>query len=980
MSYFIEHSQHLRINEGTSPNGGLRRGQVGALYAIGAHFIEKKEPAIVSLPTGYGKTALITAAGFLLKAKRILVVAPTIPLRTQAVRAFESFEVLRRLNCLPSVGELPNAAIIEVNSQLSSAESWTELESADVVICTPQSASPHIAEVQQPPVDLFDLVIMDEGHHSPAATWAALIAAFPSAKHLLFSATAFRRDRRQLPGKLVFYYPLRKAVEERAFGRVKFCPVEVDIDSVTEARDEALINKAVAVFRADHLAGYDHKIFARTDRTSAADDLATRYNSAGIRMKAISSRKSKTQIQAIIGELEAGDIDGIVCVDMLGEGYDFPRFKIAVLHVAHSSLVPTLQFIGRFARTTDQRTGDASFIAIPRDVNVESEVLYKNGVDWDSLLADVAEARQELAIKEREVLQTFLPTANPSGDYENVNPGSIQLGQHIAAYKILQKPDFSDPPEEIHTLTVCAAWASDDGNTALLLASDIRSPAWYMADHLIDARHECFLIRYYEQEHLLFICATDRSAQIYDDLLEYFANGQAEALPYEKVMRVRNGLTDQEFYNIGIRNISPATTAESYRIMAGKSADRGIHEADSSNYAQGHFMGRGKINGASVVIGASARGRMWAPGRNSVPDTMAWMDSLFSRITASALTMGKSGLDLLIFGEHIDKIPQTTCMADWGQETYDGNAYVQFMQNSEPTTAQSTYLLNLEIRDFDVSSDGSTMSFQIGDEQDHILIDFHINENPQFVVPSQASEAYVILGEGETQTFAEWLQNNPIRFFTKELNSFEGHTLWKRLPRVEIRPESLKVSQWTGCDIRVEFDTRDPQRQTVQRVLQDRLIAQQNNSFIIYDHRSGEAADFIVGEQQENSKFLISLYHCKGAGGTAPSGERVNDVYELAGQTVKSSRFQIKESLLKHIRHRTQPRRGRGHSPFLLGDRDTTIAAISACAPIDIKLEVYAVQPGLSAANLNDNVRQIIAAANDSLASQNVQLTWIVSA
>jgi hypothetical protein len=122
----------------------------------------------------------------------------------------------------------------------------------------------------------------------------------------------------------------------------------------------------------------------------------------------------------------------------------------------------------------------------------------------------------------------------------------------------------------------------------------------------------------------------------------------------------------------------------------------------------------------------------------------------------------------------------------------------------------------------------------------------------------------------------------------------------------------------------------------------------------------------------------VSLYHCKAAGG-APSGERVDDVYELAGQSIKSGRFQKRDELVRHLRRRTTPGVGRGHSPFLRGDLPGAVALLETYAPIDLVLVVYAVQPGLSAAALTDNVRAIVASANDSLSSQNVALYWQVS-
>ena len=58
---------------------------------------------------------------------------------------------------------------------------------------------------------------------------------------------------------------------------------------------------------------------------------------------------SNSKVKHILKLLHSGELDGIVCVDMLGEGYDFPNLKVAAIHVPHKSLVSTLQFIGRFA-------------------------------------------------------------------------------------------------------------------------------------------------------------------------------------------------------------------------------------------------------------------------------------------------------------------------------------------------------------------------------------------------------------------------------------------------------------------------------------------------------------------------------------------------------------------------------------------------------------------------------------------------------
>lgn len=976
MAYFQENSSRLTIREGLAPNTGLRRGQVGALHALAAHFIERHEPAIVSLPTGYGKTAVLTAACFVAQAQRVLVVTPTNPLRAQATRAFRTLETLRRLTVLPAEAELAGPKVSAIEERIASLADWEALEQFDVVVCTPHSASPEMEGTPHPPDGLFDLVLVDEGHHSPARTWVAFIRATAKARHVLLSATPFRRDRRQLPGRLIFYYPLRRAVEESAFGKVTFCPVVVDEDALPEARDAALVAKAVEVYQRDVAAGLQHRILARTERVADAERLAEQYVNAGLAVEAVSSRKSKQQVEDIERRLVAGELDGVVCVDMFGEGYDFPKFKIAVLHSAHKSLVPTLQFIGRFARTNDEHTGAATFLAVPREVDSESAELYRDGVDWDILLADVVEARQQLALQERETLQAFAQAGHPSADYEAVNPGAFRISQHIAAYRTGRAPDFSEAPEALKSLQVTNAWRSDDGTTYLLLAKLVRSPVWYRDDHLIDAAHECFLLRYFPDSQLLFVTATERSERYYAELLDFFFDGNATPLAFEQIRKVLNGMTDQEFYSVGIRSTSPTATAESYRIVAGSNADRGVRDTDAANFAQGHFMGRGQVNGETEVIGASAGGRVWSNGKLSIPEILDWMTALHARITADQVNIGRSGLDLLPFGETLQRIPASTCMSDWPKSAYRDNPLVLIGEGADTTR---TCVLDLEVTDITVSADGTSMTFRVGEDGRSQRVRYRLNQTPQYTLVDDEPRMRVAAAEGQYISIEEWLEDHGLVFFTKELDSFTRSTLQRRRASMALRADSLVVHDWAGCEVDVEVDVGNPNRMTVQRFLHNHLIDSQHNSFVIYDHRSGEAADFIVAQAMPGNRLSIALYHCKGAGGPV-SGERVDDVYELAGQAVKSARFQRKDDLLRHIDRRTQVRPNRGYSPFLVGSRDDALNLVRGHDPIAISLVVYAVQPGLSASGLAENVKAVMAAANASLTSQGVELRWLVSA
>ncbi|KTC94712.1 DEAD/DEAH box helicase [Legionella erythra] len=530
MSYFKKYSELLKIRESLTPNSGLRRGQVGALYALAAHFIENNDPAIISLPTGYGKTAVFIAICFLVQAKRVLIVTPTNLLRIQTAKAFETLEILRRLNVLPSENELIGPKVITIDHRINSMKSWKELEKYDVAVCTPSSASPEHIDILQFPQNLFDLVLFDEGHHTPARTWAAFIRATPNAYHALFSATAFRRDKKQIPGKLIFHYSLHKAVDEKSFGKVHFCPVKIDDNASLRERNLALIYKAIEIYRRDANTGLQHRLLARTDKISDAQILADMYVSFGLKVEAVHSKKSKQQLMKIEQELNEGKLDGIVCVDMYGEGYDFPKFKIAVLHRVHRSLVPTLQFVGRFTRTNDEHTGTATFIAIEKDIEAESSELNRDGVNWEILIGDAVEKQ---LTKQQELSIFFEQMGDSFSHCEDINFDAFRFPQSIAVYKVREIPDFSKIKKHFTLFPIIWAWESDDCSTFIFLSKIVRTPLWYKDEHLKDARHECFLIKYFSNSNLIFLTATERADGHYKKLLELCVNGKAASLAFK---------------------------------------------------------------------------------------------------------------------------------------------------------------------------------------------------------------------------------------------------------------------------------------------------------------------------------------------------------------------------------------------------------------------------------------------------------------
>ncbi len=134
---------------------------------------------------------------------------------------------------------------------------------------------------------------------------------------------------------------------------------------------------------------------------------------------------------------------------------------------------------------------------------------------------------------------------------------------------------------------------------------------------------------------------------------------------------------------------------------------------------------------------------------------------------------------------------------------------------------------------------------------------------------------------------------------------------------------------------------------------------------VFYDHGSGEIADF-VSFQQNDDETVIRLYHCKKSGGPKP-GERVDDVYEVCGQTVKSLIWVSVDKLLARVNDRNSRR---ADSVFLKGGKTELRVLVGKSKSMPVRFEIVAVQPGISQRRLPKRMAYVLAAADDYIRPQ----------
>ena len=320
---------------------GLRTPQIGALHAIAAHFAVGTdfEPATVVLPTGTGKTETMLATQVYRRLERTLVLVPSKALRSQIAEKFISLGVLPDTTVVPPEIACPRVAVIATG--LKTVDDAREIvRQANVIVTLPNtleaSNQEAVAALIESTTDLF----VDEAHHVSAATWLSIRDRFDAKRILQFTATPFRRDTKRGDGKIIFNYKLGDAQAAGYYRPINLITVEEYGEN--EARDRTIAVAAIAALRRDRdELKLDHLLMARTKSKDRAEQVCRLYAELAPDLKPLFVHSSLGVLatKEVMTKLFDRGPQGsriVVCVDMLGEGFDLPFLKVAALHDNHN--------------------------------------------------------------------------------------------------------------------------------------------------------------------------------------------------------------------------------------------------------------------------------------------------------------------------------------------------------------------------------------------------------------------------------------------------------------------------------------------------------------------------------------------------------------------------------------------------------------------------------------------------------------------
>lgn len=189
---------------------------------------DSKGSALVHMPTGSGKTRVISALSLYLprryKIGSVLIMAPRRELRDQLHRELKK-PILRDPK---SAGKNFGASVINMKIGWDKLGNTIEGKDNLVFVSTIQkirSMSAKKKSTFKTFKEKISLVLIDEGHYEPATFWSATIRKF-QCPSILFTATPYRNDLKEFDfmNEFIFSYTFHEALEQQYLRRVEFIP------------------------------------------------------------------------------------------------------------------------------------------------------------------------------------------------------------------------------------------------------------------------------------------------------------------------------------------------------------------------------------------------------------------------------------------------------------------------------------------------------------------------------------------------------------------------------------------------------------------------------------------------------------------------------------------------------------------------------------------------------------------------------------
>ena len=574
------------------------------------------------------------------------------------------------------------------------------------------------------------------------------------------------------------------------------------------------------------------------------------------------------------------------------------------------------------------------------DVQKQLRALYAEDPDWNFIIRELSEEATGEETERSDFYRSFhsLP--------HEVSLQSIEPKMSTVVYKTdceewdvdAVKQLFSE--DELYTKEFAV---SEEHHLLWFITRQATPVIWGEMKDLENVQYDLYLAHWDSEKGLLFINSSNKSS-LYEDLAKALAGESAEIIRGEPVYRALHNIKRMVATNLGLLDLVSRTRR--FMMLMGSDTTEGLDAALSGNKTKTNLFGYGYEEGKAVSIGCSLKGRIWSYlVAHDLREWVLFCGQIGQKLTDESISTEEIFKNFVKPVLVTERPPFVPLAIEWP---------LAFFENHEDKISvkigQDTKMFletELEIVDY---ARNTPIRFRVKTPQ--AFAEYEVvfsKEGTRYKAVS--NEAIIRIGNRE-YPLSEWFQRFAPKIYFEQ-DTFMEHDLLFRIDRTLplFDTDKIDVWDWSGIDLKKESQGAEKQQGTIQyHTIQNILNSGTPWDVIFDDDDPGEIAD-VVALRMEEHRLIVHLYHCKFSGESS-AGSRVDDFYQVCGQSQKSLRWRLASGLrefIPHLVHREHLRINKNqNSRFEKGDFKMLEDIGRRLEVLKPEFHIFAVQPGLS--------------------------------
>jgi hypothetical protein len=577
---------------------------------------------------------------------------------------------------------------------------------------------------------------------------------------------------------------------------------------------------------------------------------------------------------------------------------------------------------------------------------------------WQDIITDLHSTAVEAETEARRVVKTFDPPAIFDPNVDTLSLHSLFPRFHAKVYGVPDGADMSASMLLPRPFQLVFRQDSPAEHTTVLIVADRKRMPWCTSPVLARLEYDLVVVYHDVKAGLLFVNASRPNDSLYQAVGGSLANGAFRILPLYKMNRVLAGLTDMRFPSIGLKNRVHGANTESYRTMNGSQPEQAVRPMDGRLFHRGHLLCVGTEHLKQVTIGYSSSSKLWTIGSNgTLAQLIQWCKTQAGKIGDGKASVRPSGIDNLPVGEPLVTFPTGLMAVDWDPVAYERPPMAEY----GPKKGR----VKVPLTDCDLVIDRSALTasrirLHISHDDEQWTLDFEPAGKRLFSYATKAAIPLTLDVGTQEVDLVDYLNNQPLEFYFTDFSRVKGEELFTSpIAPDPFERSRITVIDWAANNVDIQKEFGKAKSGVSIHAFLETYLDQPSNNVVLYDHGSGEMADFVTIAELKD-EIDIRLFHCKGSGGSKP-GNRVGDVYEVCGQVVKSFEWLLNgPKVVARVRRRIQMK-----SRFIRGNFATFEKLIRVDHGKPRKYTIVAVQPGITKKDLSAECSSVLAAASE---------------